>query len=140
MSASTSPGCSTGARTAETWHRNTSRPGSRTTSRRTATGALGDGRLAEARSLFTEEELKTSGAYNEGWRQLGGQNGLTVHFGAPNDLCVAWFLGDPAGGDGWESGQIRLVERLLPHLREFVAVRHALAAADALGAGLARTA
>ena len=98
---------------------------------------LREGRLAQARELYTEEELKTSAAYNEGWRRLGGQNGLTVHFGALDDLCVAWFLGDPAGGDGWQSDRVRLVERLLPHLREFIGVRHALAAADALGVGLA---
>ena len=99
--------------------------------------ALGEGRLAPARELYTEDELRTSAAYNEGWRRLGGQNGLTVHFGDPGELRVVWVLGDPAGGDGWESDRVRLVERLLPHLREFLGLRQALAAADALGAGLA---
>ena len=41
------------------------------------------------------------------------------------------------GGDGWEPARLRLVERLLPHVRQFVRVRQALAAAEALGAGLA---
>ena len=99
--------------------------------------ALSDGQLAHARELYTEEELKTSAAYNEGWRRLGGQDSLTVHFGAPDELRMVWVLGDPAGGDGWRSGQIRLVERLLPHIRRSVLVRQALAAADALGSGLA---
>ena len=99
--------------------------------------ALREGRLAPARELYTEEELKTSAAYNEGWRRLGGQDGLTVHFGGPQDLRVVWVLGDPAGGDGWQSDRVRLVERLLPHLREFLGLRQALAAADALGSGLA---
>ncbi len=99
--------------------------------------ALREGRLAPARELYTEEELKTSVAYNEGWRRLGGQNGLTVHFGAPDELRVVWVLGDPEGGDGWESGGVRLVERLLPHVRQFIGLRQALAAAEALGAGLA---
>ena len=99
--------------------------------------ALRDGQLAPARQLYTEEELKTSVAYNEGWRRLGGQNGLTVHFGEPDELRVVWVLGDPVGGDGWQSGRLRLVERLLPHVRQFVSVRQALAATDALGAGLA---
>ena len=98
--------------------------------------ALREGVLAPARALYTEDELKTSAAYNEGWRRLGGQDGLTVHFGAPEELRMVWVLGDPAGGDGWESGRVRLVERLLPHFREFIGLRQALAAADALGAGL----
>ncbi len=41
----------------------------------------------------------------------------------------------PAGG-GWESAQLRLIERLLPHIHRSVLVRQALAAADALDAGL----
>ncbi|MCY4431355.1 MAG: hypothetical protein OXC11_13315 [Rhodospirillales bacterium] len=98
---------------------------------------LPDGRLAHAPELYTEEELKTSVAYNEGWRRMGGQHGLTVHFDEPDGLRIVWVLGDPAGGDGWQSSQIRLVERLLPHIRQFVGLRQALAAAHALGAGLA---
>ena len=39
----------------------------------------------------------------------------------------------PAGTGGWQSAQLRLVERLLPHIRQFVSVRQALAAADAAG-------
>ncbi len=97
---------------------------------------LPDGRLAHASELYTEEELKTSVAYNEGWRRLGGRNGLTVHFDEPDGLRIVWVLGDPAAGDGWQSGQIRLVERLLPHIRQFVGLRQALAAAGALGSGL----
>ena len=97
---------------------------------------LPDGRLAHASELYTEAELKTSVAYNEGWRRLGGQNGLTVHFDEPDGLRIVWVLGDPAAGDGWHSGQIRLVERLLPHIRQSVGLRQALAAADALGSGL----
>ena len=49
---------------------------------------------------------------------------------------MVWSLGDPVGGDGWQSGAVRLVERLLPHVREFIGIRQALAAADALGASL----
>lgn len=47
---------------------------------------LPDGRLAHASELYTEEESKTSVAYNEGWRRLGGQEGLTVHFDEPDAL------------------------------------------------------
>ncbi|MDE0380967.1 MAG: hypothetical protein OXI20_17180 [Rhodospirillales bacterium] len=49
---------------------------------------------------------------------------------------MVWALSNPVGGDGWGSAQIELVERLLPHVRQFVRVRQALAAAAALGSGL----
>ena len=99
--------------------------------------ALVEGQLAHARELYTEGELKTSVAFNEGWRRLGGQDSLTVHFGAPDELRMVWVLGDPASGDGWQSGQLRLLDRLLPHVHRSVLVRQALAAAEALGSGLA---
>ena len=95
------------------------------------------GRLFRIRDLFTEDELKGSEAYNEGWRVLDARNGLSVHFDDPDGLSTVWFVGDPAGGDGWQSGQLALIERLKPHVRQFVRVRQALAAAEALGAGLA---
>ena len=97
------------------------------------------GRLVHAPELYTDEERKTSAAYNEGWRRLGGQNGLCVHFDQPDGLRLAWTLGDPVGGDGWRPAQIELLGSLLPHVRQFVRVRQALAAADALGAGLSGT-
>ena len=45
--------------------------------------------------------------------------------------------GDPVGGDGWESDRLRLHEHLLPHVHRAVVIRQALAAADALGSGVA---
>ena len=101
---------------------------------------LPSGQLFHAPQLYTETELRTSVAYNEGWRRLGGQNALTVHLDlphAPNDSWAFWALGDPVGGNGWGSAHLRLVERLLPHILRYVVIRQALAAADALGAGLA---
>ena len=98
--------------------------------------ALGPGRLVHAPELYTQEERKTSAAYNEGWRRMGGQNGLCVHFDQPDGLRIAWTLGDPVGGDGWRPAQIELLESLLPHVRQLVRVRQALAAAEALGSGL----
>ena len=97
---------------------------------------LPHGRLFRIRDLYTEEELKTSRAYNEGLRLLGGQYGLNVRFDAPDGLRIVWSLGDPLG-DGWQSDRLRLLERLLPHVHRSVLIRQALAAADALGAGLA---
>ena len=98
------------------------------------------GQPFHAPELYTETELKTSIAYNEGWRRLRGQNGLTVHLDLPDAPGDSWAfraLGDPAGGDGWESAQLRPVERPLPHFRRCVRIRQALEVADPLGAGLA---
>ena len=99
---------------------------------------LPDGRLVHSTELYTETELKTSVAYNEGWRLLRGQNGFNASFEQPDGLRIFWGVSDPVGSDGWQSDQIRLVERLLPHVRQSVGIRHALAAADALGSGLGK--
>ncbi len=45
-------------------------------------------------------------------------------------------IGDPVDRDGWTSERVGTIERLLPHLRHFVAVRHALLESGALGASL----
>ena len=94
------------------------------------------GQLIHVPSLYTEEELKTSPAYNEGARRLGSQNGLNVRFDGPDGLSIVWASSDPVAADGWQGAQLEFIEHLLPHVRQFVLVRQALAAADALGAGL----
>ena len=96
---------------------------------------LPHGQLVAVRDLYTEDELKTSPAYNEGMRLLGNRNGLTVRFDGPDGLRIAWGIGDPVGGD-WASARLRLLEGLLPHLHRAVLIRQALAAAEALGGGL----
>ena len=97
---------------------------------------LAHGRLVRVRDVYTEEELRTSPAYNEGLRDLGSRDGLYVRFDGPDGLRIVWGVGDPASG-GWESARLRLVGRLLPHLHRSVLIRQALAAAEALGTGLA---
>ena len=98
---------------------------------------LPHGRLVRVRDVYTEDELKTSPAYNEGLRSLGSRNGLYVRFDGPHGLRIVWGVGDPVGSGGWESARLGLIERLLPHVHRSVLIRQALAAADALGAGLA---
>ena len=98
---------------------------------------LPHGRLVRGPDLYTEEERKTSPAYNEGLPILGCRNGLTARFDGPDGLRIIWGAGDPVGSGGWEPAQLRLARRLLPHVHRAVLVRQALAAADALGAGLA---
>ena len=96
------------------------------------------GQLIHVPDLYTAEELKTSPAYNEGARRLGSQNGLNVRFDGPDGLQIVWASADPAAADGWQSSQLDLIEHLMPHVRQFVLVRQALAVADAVGAGLTK--
>ena len=96
-----------------------------------------EGRLVHLPELYTEDERRTSPVYNEGYRRLGARNGLNVHFDDPDGLRLVWAMADPVGARGWQSDRLRLIESLLPHVRQFVRVRQALAAAGALGVGLA---
>ncbi len=94
-----------------------------------------EGRPVHLPELWSEDERRTSPVYNEGWRLLGARDGLNAHFRDPDGLRLVWSLADPVGSEGWECARLRLIERLLPHVRQFVRVRQALAAAEALGAG-----
>ena len=49
----------------------------------------------------------------------------------------SWATADSADGGEWWSDQIGMIERLLPHVRQYVRVRQALADAEALGTSLA---
>ena len=98
--------------------------------------ALPDSRLAHAAGLFTDEEKKTSTVWNEALPLVGMQDGVSVRLDGPNGSRIFWSLADPVDGEGWSSRRIRMVERLLPHLRQFVRVRQALAEADGLNASL----
>ena len=97
---------------------------------------LPHGRLVHVRELYTEGELKTSVAYNEGLARLGSQNSLYAQMHGPDGLRIVWAVGDPDRSRVWEPAQLRLMERLLPHIHRTVLIRQALAAAEALGAGL----
>lgn len=96
-----------------------------------------EGRLVHLSDLWTEEERRTLPVYNEGWRRLGAQDSLNAHFRDPDGLRLVWSIADPVGSGDWECARLRFIESLLPHIRQFVRVRQALAAADALGTGLA---
>ena len=80
--------------------------------------------------------MRTSPAYNEGWGRRHGQNGLITRLDWLDGLNVAWAVGNPIATGGWQSDQLRLIESLLPHVRQFVRVRQTLVGADALSAGL----
>ncbi|MDE0410448.1 MAG: helix-turn-helix transcriptional regulator [Alphaproteobacteria bacterium] len=95
---------------------------------------LPDSLVVHASSLYTEEERKTSPAWNEALRRSDTQDSLNVRLDGPGGSRIVWAVGDPVDKHGWLSSRVRAVERLLPHLRQFVQVRQALVDARALGA------
>ena len=92
---------------------------------------LPDSRLVHVPDLYTAEELKTSPTYNEISLRSHYQDGLNVRLDGPDASHIAWGLGDPVASDGWGSSQIAMVRRLMPHIRQFIRVRQALARAEA---------
>jgi len=97
---------------------------------------LPDSKITPIVDLFTESELKTSLAYNEAFERFDIQHGLNVRLDGPGGSHIAWGIGDSVDRDGWSSSQIERVARMLPHIRQYVRVRSALAEARALGASV----
>ena len=93
---------------------------------------LREGKLVRVADLFSPGELKTSATWNEALPRSGTQNGLNVRLRGLHGLRVTWVIADPVAGN-WETGQTLMIEGLLPHIRNFVHVRQALAGAEALG-------
>ena len=94
-------------------------------------------RLVHITDLYTAEELKTSRTYNELLPRAGMQDSLNVQLPGLAGSHIGWGLNDPVDAEGWGSSRITMVERLLPHIQQFVRVRQVLAGAGALGASLA---
>ena len=95
---------------------------------------LPDSRLVHVTALYTTEELKTSLTYNEMAPRGHAQDGLNVRLDGPDDSHITWAIHDPVTPGGWSTPQVALLRGLLPHLRQFVRVRQALAKAEAEGA------
>ena len=98
---------------------------------------LPDSLLVHVRELYSTAERKISATYNEALPRTGCQDSLNVRLDGPCRTRVIWQLGDPVDADGWGTDRVRMIERLLPHVRQFVVVRHALVEAGALGESLA---
>ena len=97
---------------------------------------LPDSQLVHMADLFTEEELKTSAVYNDFSTRVHAQNSIDVRMDGPGGSCITWGVNDPVDGNGWSSARLGSMRRLLPHIRQFVSFRQALAGAGALGASL----
>ena len=90
--------------------------------------------LVHITTLYTTEELQTSPAYNEMLPRLRAQDSLNVRLDGLEGLHITWDIADPVTRGGWTTPQLALLSGLLPHIRQFVQVRQALARAEALGA------
>ncbi len=97
---------------------------------------LPDSKLVHTADLYTEQELKTSVVHNDFSTRSHAQNSILVRLDGPNGSRILWVVNDPVDGDDWSSAQFDSVRRLLPHIRQYVRVRQALAGAGALGASL----
>ena len=93
---------------------------------------LPDSQVVPIADLFTEEELKTSATYNEVMARGHYQKGLNVRLDGPAGSRIVFAMADPVEKGDWSSDQIEMVRRILPHLRQYVRVRSALADAEAL--------
>ena len=78
--------------------------------------AIGDSPSREAKSLPGARSIRMDGA---------------------NGLQVIWVFASATTPGGWTAEQIAMINRLVPHIRQFVRVRQALVGADALSASLA---
>ena len=90
--------------------------------------------LVHITALYTTEELQTSPAYNEMLPSLRAQDSLNVRLDGLEGLHITWDIADPVTRGGWATPQLALLRGLLPHIRQLVQVRQALACAEAIGA------
>ena len=97
---------------------------------------LPDSQPVHMSDLYSEEELKTSVVYNDYLNRVHAQNCITVRLDGPDGSSIAWAVHDPYDAKGWSSAQYNSIRRILPHIRQYVNVRQALAGAGALGASL----
>lgn len=98
--------------------------------------ALPDSRLVAVADLYTEQELNESPAYNEALPRGGYQRGLNVRLDGPEGSSIVWTLSESIEGNAWGSAQTRMIERLLPHIRQYVQVRTVVSGALALRSSL----
>ena len=100
------------------------------------TAALAGGRLLHNRDILSERERKTSPVYCDFLPRVGSNNQVVVRLKGLRETHIVWTLSATPSLD-WSSEQLDVLNRLLPHVRHFVHVRQALAAADARSASLA---
>lgn len=99
---------------------------------------LDSGELVHTGDLYTDAEKRTSPTYNEALPDTKARNGLHVRLDGPEDMHLIWGVCDSTDTAGWAGDQIRLIQRLVPHMGQFAIVRHALAEARVTGTSTPR--
>ena len=97
---------------------------------------LPDSKVVRIADLFSKKELKTSPTYNEALPRFETQYGLNVRLDGLSGSRIVWGIADPIDSYGWASSRIDVIKSVLPHLRQYVRVRSALAEAWAFGTSL----
>ena len=98
---------------------------------------LPDSRITSIEELYTDEEKRTSVAYNEMLPLSDTANCLHARMDGPNGSRIIWTAADPVDHDGWSSERVETLARILPHIRQYVRIRLALVGAQALGTTMA---
>ena len=93
-------------------------------------------RLFHVTDLYTQEELRTSEAYNALRTLAHAGNAIDVRLRGPDGSRILWEVNDPVDGEGWSSAQLDRVRLLMPHIRLTACVQQTLTGAHALGATL----
>ncbi len=93
---------------------------------------LPDSHLVPVKDLYTAEEMKTSPTFNELLFRHNHQNGLIVRLDGLDGSHLSWATSDPVTRRDWDSSQITMIRRLLPHIRQFARMRQTLVRAKAL--------
>ena len=102
---------------------------------------LDHGRWREASALIDQAcgtagtHLVIGGSPSREAKSLPGAR--SIRMDGPNGLQVIWVFANAASPSGWTAEQTAMINRLVPHIRQFVRVRQALVGAEALSASLA---
>ena len=95
---------------------------------------LPDSYIVPIDDLITEEEKKVSPTYNDMNARSSMQDSLNVRLDGPAGRTrIVITLADSTEGRGWSSAQVEMLGHLLPHIRQYVGARQALADARSLG-------
>ncbi len=98
---------------------------------------LPDSRIVSIEDLYTNDEKRTSVAYNEMLARSDTSDCLHVRLDGPDGSRIIWTAADPVDDEGWSSKRVETISRLLPYIRQYVRVRLALVNAKALGSTMA---
>lgn len=88
-------------------------------------------------SLFTDWERKSSAAYNEFLRAVGGTNQVLIRLSGQERPDFDMWVLTKFNSQAWDAQQTGLIERVVPHMGRFLRLRRALACAQAIGRSLA---